>query len=193
LQNVHVKINALEDSLKGKLPLKLRSIVLGRLFIKIPWLHLSSEPLSIMLEDVFILTHPKQTRKYTFAEEEEMKKAARKALLEELDKTTTLESGGTIFAAATEQYGFLRALIMKCIDNIQIEVNRLHIVYQDDGHSIGVSISFIFFLFIIYLFVCFIDPLVLFHYNFLASSFICWYCFGFFENGLYKFRISTEF
>jgi vacuolar protein sorting-associated protein 13A/C len=135
--------------MKGKLPLCLKSISLGRLFIRIPWLHLSSEPLSIILEDVYVLANPKQIHKLSYDAEQEIKKAARKALLAQLDKTTTLESSGTIFASATANFGFLRALILKCVDNVQFEINRLHVVYQDDGHSPGVNFHYLF----IYLFI----------------------------------------
>jgi len=160
LKKVSLKFEAIEKLLHGKLPVHLKSAHIGRLLVKIPWANLTTEAVRVVLEDVYFVATPRKLTPFDEKQENDLEKSARKALLSALDKPRVFEDAAKA-ATSEENIGFIQALIFKIVDNIQIEINRVHIVYQDDGESPGVREYFISIIYFILFYV------ILFYFYFL--------------------------
>lgn len=111
------------------LPLHIRCGLVKRIFARIPWTSLTSKPLIIEVEDVYILAEPKAARGWN--EEGEVRDYY-------LNKETRLEQLETLNSEALQpppEQGFFKQLIATIIANIQVKISRLYIRLEDSDSS----------------------------------------------------------
>jgi len=111
------------------LPLHIKHGLVKRIFARIPWTSLTSKPLIIEVEDVYVLAEPKAARGWS--EEGEVRdyylnKETRLAQLETLNSEALQPAAGP---------GYFEKLISTIIANIQVKVSRVYIRLEDRESS----------------------------------------------------------
>ncbi len=149
LHNLHLKKSAVE---KYNLPIEVLEGHVGHLHITIPWYYLRTQPITITIEDVFLLcrmksesTSSSETAKDDFLKEQEAKQEKLRNA-ESLDNAAAAgqsaageASGDTTTGAGGEKQTWLGALTQKLIDNVQVTVKNIHLRYEDDRSTPEVS------------------------------------------------------
>lgn len=133
LNNVKLSTDSL---LMLQLPFVLTFGLISQLQIKIPWTKLSSAPIEILLDGLYILLTPQEKENWEYSEEGEIIK--RKDLLESLEKKTeelTTEE-------EIKQKGFMEKLTGKILDNIKVTIKNIHIrmEYGLDARNFAVGL-----------------------------------------------------
>ena len=121
LNNVHLSADSL---LMFQLPFILSFGVISELVIRIPWTKLTSSPIEISLDGLFILLSPQEKRNWEYSEEGEIIK--RKDLIESLEKKTEELSP----EEEMKQKGFIEKLTGKILDNIKVTIKNIHIRFE---------------------------------------------------------------
>ncbi|GAA5849449.1 hypothetical protein JCM5353_001982 [Sporobolomyces roseus] len=144
LRNLRLKKDALD---KLNLPIDVIEGYLGELTIKIAWHALSSQPVRVRIDDVYLLAAPRDSANSTPEEDAARAQAAK---LEKLENAELLgQQSGPTMSAEEEQknQSFIESLTSKVTSNLQLEIKNLHIRYEDKisvpGHpfSVGVTLS----------------------------------------------------
>lgn len=142
LRNLELRREALDQF---HLPLNVVEGHISSLVLQIPWSNLRGKPVSINIEDVFLLAAPKGDEEYN-AEEEERRAHAVK--MEKLDSAELLKERDTANMSKEEQQknqSFTAALTQTIIDNVQIQIKNVHIRYEDSlsepGHPFAAGIT----------------------------------------------------
>ena len=133
LNNVHLNPESL---LRLQLPFILSVGMISELVIKIPWTRLSSSPIEISLNGLYILLHPQEKQNWEYSEHGEILK--RKDMLDNLEKKTedlTPEE-------EVKKKGFMEKLMGKIIDNIKITIKNIHIRLEFVQDSREFSVGF---------------------------------------------------
>jgi len=130
LNDVSVRVSTIQDEFKNLLPVTLKGIFVGELDVNIPWKNLSGEAIRITIRNVYAIASPPQRMKWDAKEEEKLKAAFRKSFLNALDNPTP-----TMQEQEEATPGFLKSLITKLIDNIQIDIENVHVRYENDGRG----------------------------------------------------------
>lgn len=127
------------------LPLNVVEGHISSLVLQIPWSNLRGKPVSINIEDVFLLAAPKQDQEYD-AEEEDRR--AHSVKMEKLESAELLKERDTANMSREEQQKnqtFTAALTQTIIDNVQIQIKNVHIRYEDaisdPGHPFAAGIT----------------------------------------------------
>eukprot|EP00808_Paulinella_micropora_P000973 g79679.t1 len=126
LKNLKLKSSCLDQL---HLPIKVKLGYVGRLHLSLNWRKLSSEPVQIELEDVYLVSELEKV--HTFDEEAERLNAIQDKLL----KLRTMEEfalsfGQTKEGQNSEDDGFASALTQKVIDNLQFSIRRIHLRFE---------------------------------------------------------------
>eukprot|EP00457_Paulinella_chromatophora_P000029 gb/GEZN01000029.1/.p1 GENE.gb/GEZN01000029.1/~~gb/GEZN01000029.1/.p1 ORF type:complete len:3687 (-),score=441.49 gb/GEZN01000029.1/:130-11190(-) len=130
LKNLKIKSSCL-DSLH--LPIKVKVGFVGHLLLSVNWRKLSSEPVRIELEDIFLIAELE--KEHTYDEEVERLNA----LQDKLMKLKTMEEFALSFgqskgeASQQDDDGFTAALTQKIIDNLQVSIKRIHLRFESSG------------------------------------------------------------
>ncbi|KAL0951191.1 hypothetical protein HGRIS_007919 [Hohenbuehelia grisea] len=141
LNNLRLKKGALD---KFRLPVDVSEGFLGKFVLKLHWMNLGNEPVQIKIEDVFLLVTPSGQTKVDPQEEEERAQASKQ---ERLENAELLHMGGQAESTddSPQTQGLIQSLIAKVLNNLQIEVNRVHIRYEDrysvPGHLFAAGIT----------------------------------------------------
>ncbi|QIW98704.1 hypothetical protein AMS68_004222 [Peltaster fructicola] len=127
------------------LPLNVVEGHISSLVLQIPWSNLRGKPVSINIEDVFLLAAPKEDQEYD-AEEEDRRAHAVK--MEKLESAELLKERDTANMSKEEQQKnqtFTAALTQTIIDNVQIQIKNVHIRYEDaisyPGHPFAAGLT----------------------------------------------------
>ncbi|KAJ8937448.1 hypothetical protein NQ314_011837 [Rhamnusium bicolor] len=128
--DVELKYLALKPSALNELDLPIQTIsgTIETLILKIPWKSLYTSPTVICVEDIYLLAAPNQEVKYDpIKEEKRIIEAKQKAIqkFEEIKKAEAEKDKPK--ADAT----FVEKLITTIIKNVQLEIKRIHIRYED--------------------------------------------------------------
>lgn len=132
IDNLELRPQALSQ-LSQLAPLQVEKGVIGRFTLKVPWKNLLGQPIQVKIDDLYILlhTHNEFTAESTLAEELQQSMQHRLAL-----KRAQLEA-----QAKTEEFqdqssaGIATRLLIKVLDNVQLEINRVHVRLEDHGIS----------------------------------------------------------
>lgn len=142
LRNLELRREALDQL---HLPLNVVEGHLGQLTLAIPWSNLRGKPVSVKIEDVFLLAAPKEESDYD-AEEEE--KRAQAVKLEKLESAELLKEQSTAGMSAEEQQknqSFTQSLVTAIVDNLQVTIKNVHIRYEDSiatpGHPFALGVT----------------------------------------------------
>ncbi|EXJ82284.1 hypothetical protein A1O3_06097 [Capronia epimyces CBS 606.96] len=142
LRNLELRREALDQL---HLPINVVEGRLGELTLSIPWSNLRGKPVKVNIEDVFLLSAPKQEDDYD-AEEEEKRAVAVK--LEKLESAELLKDRNTEAMSPEEQQknqSFTQSLATAIVDNLQVSIKNVHIRYEDSiatpGHPFAVGLT----------------------------------------------------
>ncbi|KAJ9118150.1 hypothetical protein QFC22_004053 [Naganishia vaughanmartiniae] len=141
LNNLQIKREAL-DSLN--LPVEVHQGLIGQLNIYVPLTTLGSEPIRLVVEDVFLLVKMKKVSGDVDPAEEEKK--MQKVKQDQLRQLEAKESAAREASAAAKQgqqkQGWMdwlgvSSLTEKAVNNVQISIKNIHVRYEDDTSSPG--------------------------------------------------------
>jgi vacuolar protein sorting-associated protein 13A/C len=142
LRNLELRREALDQL---HLPVNVVEGHLGQLTLAIPWSNLRGKPVSVKIEDVFLLAAPKEEADYN-AEEEE--KRAQAVKIEKLESAELLKERSTDGMTAEEQQknqSFTQSLVTAIVDNLQVTIKNVHIRYEDSlatpGHPFALGVT----------------------------------------------------
>lgn len=139
LRNLKLKKESLD---KFNLPLDAKFGHLGELTLQIPWANLKGKPVSVVIEDVYLLVAPILQDNYDPEEEKKRDLQVKREKVENLD---LLEQ--EIKTNLTTNESFTESLITKIVDNLQITIKNIHIRYEDDStltedpYSVGITLN----------------------------------------------------
>lgn len=146
LNNLRLKKESLD---KFELPIDVRFGHLGNLTLQIPWSNLKGKPVKVIIQDVYLLAVPVVQDTYNYEDElkrELAMKLRRLADLELREKAVPTNSLSDEDAAKNES--FTESLITKIVDNLQIEIKKIHVMYEDfnnvftdNPYSIGFTLN----------------------------------------------------
>ncbi|XP_046422194.1 vacuolar protein sorting-associated protein 13A-like isoform X1 [Neodiprion fabricii] len=105
------------------LPIKIKIGLIGKISLKIPWTGLTSQPVIVSIEDIYIIAVPALGDVYDPEIEKRLIRAAKKKILEDLDEDYFLGYGITS--------SLLDSLVTSVINNFQITINNVHVRYED--------------------------------------------------------------
>ena len=142
LRNLELRKEALDQL---HLPLNVVEGHLGQLTLSIPWSNLRGKPVKVNIEDVFLLSAPKEEADYN-AEEEEQRAHAVK--IEKLESAELLKERNTEGMSQEEQLknqSFTQSLTTAIVDNLQVSIKNVHLRYEDSiaapGHPFAVGLT----------------------------------------------------
>ncbi|GAA5995177.1 hypothetical protein JCM5350_001861 [Sporobolomyces pararoseus] len=144
LRNLRLKKDALD---KLNLPIDVMEGYLGELTIKIAWHALSSQPVRVRIDDVYLLASPRDSANSTPEEDAARAQAAKMEKLENAELLSTQSSPTMSAEEEKKNQSFIESLTSKVTSNLQLEIKNLHIRYEDKisvpGHpfSVGVTLS----------------------------------------------------
>ncbi|KAI9340870.1 hypothetical protein BDR26DRAFT_820276 [Obelidium mucronatum] len=142
LHNLRLKREALD---KFNLPVDVVEGFLGALTISIPWSDLKTKPVRIFIKDLYLLVNPKTETEYDEAVELERMHKAKMDRVEAAELLSTKEK----LPEDKQNTTFVTQLITKIVDNLQINIENIHIRYEDKSLggssekqlSIGITLS----------------------------------------------------
>eukprot|EP01065_Artemidia_motanka_P052334 TRINITY_DN942_c0_g1_i1.p1 TRINITY_DN942_c0_g1~~TRINITY_DN942_c0_g1_i1.p1 ORF type:complete len:4440 (+),score=1706.16 TRINITY_DN942_c0_g1_i1:65-13384(+) len=132
LHDLELRPSALEPL---SLPIVVHRGYVGSLQITIPWTRLQSEPVSVVMERVFLLVRPKKGAAWdpdAELDQEQARKQHQLALFEAQRREREARTGG---GPETPEAGRAKSFIKRVgdliVNNLQISVRRVHIRYED--------------------------------------------------------------
>lgn len=142
LRNLELRKEALDQL---HLPVNVVEGHIGQLKMSIPWSNLRGKPVSVKIEDIFLLAAPKEDA--TLDEEEEAKRL-HTVKIEKLENAELLKQRNTEGLSSEEQkksQSFTESLTSAIIDNLQVSVRSIHIRYEDSiaspGHPFALGLT----------------------------------------------------
>jgi len=128
LRNLELRKEALDQL---HLPLNVVEGHLGQLTLSIPWSNLRGKPVKVNIEDVFLLSAPKEEADYDVEEEEQRAHALK---IEKLESAELLKERNTEGMSQEEQLknqSFTQSLTTAIVDNLQVSIKNVHLRYED--------------------------------------------------------------
>ena len=142
LMNLELRREALDQL---HLPVNVVEGRLGQLTLAIPWSNLRGKPVSVKIEDVFLLAAPKEESDYDATQEENRAQAVK---IEKLESAELLKERSTEGMSAEEQrknQSFTQSLVTAIVDNLQVTIKNVHIRYEDSiaapGHPFALGVT----------------------------------------------------
>lgn len=105
------------------LPVDIASSHLGSMRITIPWAHLSSEPVIVQIQEIYLVATPKSPQKLSPEEIQKQIEERIKAKMSDIESNEKLRMA----TSHEDDSGYFARLTKRVIDNIQIEVDKIHI------------------------------------------------------------------
>jgi len=141
LDNLKLKPECLDDA---DLPIVVKHGFLGKLRIKLKWSRIWKEPVIVTLEDLYIVAAP--VAEYNMEEEQKRRKRVQRKRLkaDDLRRKFVRDAIRTKVVDDKKSKGKLAQLIM---DNLQIQVRNIHIVFEDSilvpsmPYSLGIFVK----------------------------------------------------
>jgi len=133
LNNVHLNPESL---LRFQLPFILSVGIISELRIKIPWTRLSSSPIEITLNGLYVLLTPQEKKNWEYSEIGEILK--RKDMIENFEKKTEELSP----EEEIKQKSYMEKLMGKVIDNIKVTIRNIHIRFEHALDSRNFCVGF---------------------------------------------------
>lgn len=115
-----------------KLPVDVKFGHLGQLTLQIPWSNLKAEAVRVSIEDVYLLATPIMSDTYDTKEEIERELALKFRKLAELEIRDKANPNNTLSSEeVAKNESFMESLLTKITDNLQFEIKRIHLRYED--------------------------------------------------------------
>jgi len=129
LKDLVLRPSALEEL---RLPVAVKWGKLGTLKLSVSWQSLLKKPISVLVDEVYLLAVPGTDVPYDKEEEAKREHEIKMALVESL-----LTAGDNAAAAAAEEGG--SGTVFRVVNNVQVDVKRIHVRFEDMGDSSGAS------------------------------------------------------
>ncbi|KAL6659540.1 hypothetical protein ACP70R_003580 [Stipagrostis hirtigluma subsp. patula] len=128
LENVELILEAFDYL---QLPFALKNGRIGKLSIRIPWKKLGWDPIIIVIEDVFVCACPREDSEWS------SDSLDRRELAGKLAKLNAIELAKFSRRVTDNQTGqsFLSYMSAKILDNIQVSMRNVHIIYMDSHND----------------------------------------------------------
>jgi hypothetical protein len=127
LENLRIKQDAI-DALG--LPFSIKQGTIGRINVDIPWTSLSSSPLKIEVDKVFLHVVSSPTHEWVAKNQDKRLQAAKQSALASYELFNSDE------LAVVSAPGYLEKLITKVLNNLQISITGVHIRFDDFESSV---------------------------------------------------------
>ncbi|XP_074663009.1 intermembrane lipid transfer protein VPS13D-like [Tubulanus polymorphus] len=127
LENLPLKKSALNHL---GLPLQVKSGYVGRITLKVPVRKIKSEPWVISLDNVYLVAGPVTPDRYDEAKEKEREEQSKKAQLDALESKWQMQHKGV--QQGTSWFSYATSLGTNIIENLQLNINNVHLRYEDD-------------------------------------------------------------
>jgi vacuolar protein sorting-associated protein 13A/C len=134
LRNLELRREALDQL---HLPLNVVEGHLGQLNLAIPWSNLRGKPVSVKIEDVFLLAAPKEESDYDAEEEEKRAQAVKIEKLESAELLKERSSEGMSAEEEQKNQSFTQSLVTAIVDNMQVTIKNVHLRYEDSVAAPG--------------------------------------------------------
>lgn len=134
LRNLELRREALDQL---HLPLNVVEGHLGQLNLAIPWSNLRGKPVSVKIEDVFLLAAPKEESDYDAEEEEKRAQAVKIEKLESAELLKERSSEGMSAEEEQKNQSFTQSLVTAIVDNLQVTIKNVHLRYEDSVAAPG--------------------------------------------------------
>ncbi|KIR30243.1 vacuolar protein sorting-associated protein vps13 [Cryptococcus deuterogattii LA55] len=126
---LHLKKSLLE---RFGVPVEIVAGDIGTLSISIPWTALKTQPVKIVIDDVYVLARARPPGKVDPEEDERVEQATKQEKLKSAEAVDSAASqmgpqGGNEETKQT----YVGAIVSKVVDNVQIHVKGIHIRYED--------------------------------------------------------------
>jgi len=142
LRNLELRREALDQL---HLPVNVVEGHVGNLRLEIPLSNLRGKPVTVHIEDVFLLAAPKEEAEYA---EEEEKRRAHAVKMEKLENAELLREKNSEGMSQEEQkknQTFIESMVTTIVDNLQVTIKNIHIRYEDSiaapGHPFALGIT----------------------------------------------------
>lgn len=137
LNNLELKKSALE---KLGLPFRVRQGFIGHIEVNIPWTSLASSPLVIKISDILALVSPRPAKTWN---EEEEKQSMKSSVSESL---ANFEAINHPELQVSDEPGMVEKLVQLIVDNVQVEIKRVYIRFEDKctskvPYSVGIKLG----------------------------------------------------
>mmetsp|Transcript_31579 Transcript_31579/g.54701 ORF Transcript_31579/g.54701 Transcript_31579/m.54701 type:complete len:2374 (-) Transcript_31579:14-7135(-) len=127
LENLRIKRDAIEAF---GLPFTIKQGSIGRIKAEIPWTSLSSSPLKIEIDSVFVHIVSSPTHEWV------AKNQDKRLLKEKLSALSSFELYNSEELAVVAEPGYLEKLITKVLNNLQISITGVHVRIDDFESSV---------------------------------------------------------
>lgn len=132
-----------------ELPIDVKFGHLGNLTLQIPWSNLKGKPVKVIIEDVYLLAVPIIQENYDYEKEIERQVALKLRKLADLELREQASPTNNVSAEeAAKNESFAESLVTKIVANLQIEIKKIHIRYEDfdnvftdNPYSIGITLD----------------------------------------------------
>ncbi|KDO32251.1 hypothetical protein SPRG_02731 [Saprolegnia parasitica CBS 223.65] len=139
LRELRLKVDAFEPLLQG-LPFSVAFGCIGYFKLQVPLINLGGQPIQVHVQDVYLLLRPRVTSAPTStasAMASATTQAAAKAYMLQAKRTTLQaleleqEKEAKDAASSPAQSTFMSRLLTKLLDNVQIQIERIHVRLED--------------------------------------------------------------
>eukprot|EP00041_Stephanoeca_diplocostata_P038677 m.1541609 g.1541609 ORF g.1541609 m.1541609 type:complete len:4012 (+) comp25251_c0_seq2:253-12288(+) len=127
LQDLILRSSALEDI---DMPVTVKWGKLGLLSLRVSWKSLLSKPITVVIDEVYIVAVPGTESPYDAEKEAKRKEEIKQALIESME--SELNPGADDGEGAE-----LGGSVFRVINNVQVTIKRIHIRYEDSGVTNG--------------------------------------------------------
>ena len=127
-EQLAISPNAIE-AVGIKLPISVKAGVIGLLELEIPWSKLSSQPVHALLSDVYITIGPNSAFDWTV--DDQLEKEKRDKMDKIAARIEAAQKHKEELSKKAESESYLEKLTTKIVDNLQLEIRRIHIRYED--------------------------------------------------------------
>lgn len=120
------------------LPIDIVFSNIGRMTLNIPWSKLSSSPVPITLEDIYLVIGPRKESDWSFVD-----KSSIQSKLESIESYAKDCLRKLAKKKDNEEAGYMEKMAVKIIDNIQLEFKNIHLRWEDKskGFSFGITLT----------------------------------------------------
>ena len=141
LKNLQLKSSALDEL---NLPIHVSRGTLSSLKLKIPWAHLSSKPVLVQVDGIYLEARPVDLNRYsssssssttTAADSQRLIYSAKMKILDAVERaiTSRLHAKESLLSRATSQKAsYIQKLSTKILDNLEVAITHVHLRYEDN-------------------------------------------------------------
>jgi hypothetical protein len=137
LENLQINPQALENA-GLKLPITIKSGVLGKLEIS-GLKNMTTKPVSVVIEDIYLVLCPNSAFDWTEEDEANSQLATKRGQLEK--RMEDAKNAEEAEKKANEELSWAEKFAAKIVDNLQLDIKRIHVRYEDSTTCPGTTFA----------------------------------------------------